>query len=491
MNRFTLSYLFFSMIVFLLRLALKGVGKIFFLSTIIFLFFSCTDEDAGSECTFNDEILISESYLIPDKETKVVSTVLNFKNLDAIDYLMVSKSGGDFYSVKIDRNELSLNYEFNYKIQQSDPDFFRLILVAYYKNGTISEKAFLDVDNRWGFFIRKVDRIARVTGNSLAGETFACPNNTVSDWNVGGTDLGIIWEIQTGVYGIFFGDTYGYDFRPNPSAPGPNGGNWRSNVLAYSTDDSLDDGLFFDEMALDDKGNAREIIPGGKDVSGRGDWTSIPTAAIHANGMEYVHYFNMRNWTGWVINYSGMYKSADKGLSWIKCTGVSFSPNSNFAQVGYFKRDGYVYMIGTQAGRNSCAKLARFLETDIENLANYEYWDASSSGWVKGDESKATILIDDKVGELSFIYNKTYKKWIIAYFNADRYNITMRVADEITGPWSEPYELANGNDYPQLYGSFFHPLSVEGDDLYFTMSMWMPYNVFLMRARLADMGAFN
>lgn len=111
------------MIVFLLRLALKGVGKIFFLSTIVFLFFSCTDEDAGSECTFNDEILISESYLIPDKETKVVSTVLNFKNLDAIDYLMVSKSGGDFYSVKIERDELSLNYEFNYKIQQSDPDF--------------------------------------------------------------------------------------------------------------------------------------------------------------------------------------------------------------------------------------------------------------------------------------------------------------------------------------------------------------------------------
>lgn len=40
--------------------------------------------------------------------------------------------------------------------------------------------------------------------------------------------------------------------------------------------------------------------------------------------------------------------------------------------------------------------------------------------------------IEDKVGELSFIYNETHKKWIIAYFNADRYNITMRTAEDIT-----------------------------------------------------------
>ena len=33
-------------------------------------------------------------------------------------------------------------------------------------------------------------------------------------------------------------------------------------------------------------------------------------------------------------------------------------------------------------------------------------------------------------------------------------------------------------EYAQLYGSYIHPLSVTGDNLYFTMSMWMPYNVF-------------
>jgi hypothetical protein len=101
-----------------------------------------------------------------------------------------------------------------------------------------------------------------------------------------------------------------------------------------------------------------------------------------------------------------------------------------------------------------------------------------------------TIIIDDKVGELSFIYNESLKKWIIAYFNSDRYNITMRTAEYITGPWSEPYELASGKEYSQLYGSYFHPLSINGENLYFLMSMWMPYNVFLMKVEIANMGSF-
>lgn len=416
---------------------------------------------------------------------------MNFKDIDAIDYLLVRKSVGDSYSAKISQSELTSDYIFNYTIQKTDPQNFRLVLAAFYKDGNMSKELSLNVDNRWGFFIRNVTRIARVTGSIINGENFPSPNNTATKWNVGGTDLGIIWEMQPGKYGIFFGDTFGYDFKPNPANPGPNGGSWRSNVLAFSEDNDLEDGLSFSNMATDDKGYAREIVYGGKDSSGNGDWTSIPTAAIRANGIDYVHYFNMRNWTGWITNYSGIYKSVDNGLTWAKCKDITFSSYSFFGQVGYFKKDGYVYMIGTQTGRDSNAKLARFHETDIENKTAYEYWNAFTNQWIKGNENEATVLIEDKVGELSFIYNETHKKWIIAYFNADRYNITMRTAEDITGPWSEPYELANGREYAQLYGSYIHPLSVTGDNLYFTMSMWMPYNVFLMKAELADMGEFN
>src|SRR5690606_30213337 len=394
--------------------------------------------------TPKDEIIASEAHLVPDKDSKTVSTELQFLNPNAIAYLTVKKSGAAPYSFTVDGKELTSSYRLTYTIQPSDPQEFKLLLTAHYHGGNTSKELSLVIDNRWGFFIRSVNRIARVTGRPMAGEAFPSPNHTATDWNVGGTDLGIVWELKPGAYGIFFGDTYGYDFTPNPGNPGPNGGSWRSNVLAFSEDTDLDDGLSFSTMATDNSGNAREIIYGGKDQSGNGNWTSIPTAAIRANGADYVHYFNIKSWTGWVTNYSGMYKSVDNGQLWTKCEDVAFASNSNFGQVGYFKRDGYVYMIGTQTGRDSPAHLARFKEADIENRNKYEYWNGSTTQWMMGDETKASVLIDDKVGELSFIYNETHKKWIIAYFSADRYNITMRTAADITGPWSDPYELASG-----------------------------------------------
>src|SRR5690606_29453492 len=196
--------------------------------------------------------------------------------------------------------------------------------------------------------VLKVKRIARVTGMPLQGELFPMLNDTEKKWDVGGTDLGVVWEMEPGKYGIAFGDTYGKGFSPNPHDPDPQDGSWRCNVLAFSTDTALSDGLFLETIVTDRNGKAREIIPAEKDKSGKGNWTSIPTAAIRANGVDYIHYFNMKNWTGWITNYSGLHKSLDEGVSWEQCDQVTFGSDSPFGQVGYFKKDGYVYMIGTE-----------------------------------------------------------------------------------------------------------------------------------------------
>lgn len=300
------------------------------------------------------------------------------------------------YSEKIDRSQLSSTYLFKYTLRQSDPESFTLILRAVYLDGNVSRDLYLNVDYKKGFHIRSISRIARVTGVPMTGENFYNPNNTARDWNVGGTDLGVIWEMEPGNYGIFFGDTFGSDFRPNPSNPGPNGGSWRSNVLAFSNDTNLEDGLKINSMLEDANGNAREIIYSPKTAT---DITSIPTAAIRANGADYVHYFNMMNWDTWTTNYSGMYKSTDNGSNWSKLDHVRFSSDSPFGQVGYFKKDGYVYMIGTQTGRSSKASLGRFREVDIENRNQYEYWNGQTKTWSKGNENSATVIIDDEVGD--------------------------------------------------------------------------------------------
>lgn len=348
------------------------------------------------------------------------------------------------------------------------------------KNGPAKDK------NNTNLKIKKIERIARVTGTPTPNENLPSPNNTTDVYDVGGTDLGIVWEMDKGKYGIFLGDTFGKAFVPDQPDPADFGDNWRCNVLAFSVDNNLEDGLTIDAMVVDEKGNARELVPGGKDKSGNGNWTSIPTAAIRANGADYVHYFNMKNWTGWITNYSGLYKSTDNGQTWTECSDVNFTSDSNFGQVGYFKKDGYVYMVGTETGRHSNPRLARFEEKDIENQANYEYWNKDQQEWIRGDESKATNLFEDTVGELSVAYNTKHKRWIMTYFCAKKYEISMRDAAELTGEWSAPQTLATGKKYPQLYGSYIHPASLNGDDMYFLMSMWRPYNVFLMKVEFED-----
>ncbi|WP_029904866.1 DUF4185 domain-containing protein [Prevotella sp. 10(H)] len=332
--------------------------------------------------------------------------------------------------------------------------------------------------------IKKVEQVARVTGTPVQGDNLPSPNNTTDMYDVGGTDLGIVWEMEKGKYGIFMGDTYGKGFIPDQDDPATFGDNWRCNVLAFSKDNDLRDGITIDAMSVDEKGYAQELIPGGKDKSGNGDWTSIPTAAIRANNIDYVHYFNMKNWTGWVTNYSGLYKSTDNGQTWSECPDVYFTSDSNFGQAGYFKKDGYVYMVGTETGRKSNPRLVRFKEKDIEKQYLYEYWNKDKNKWIRGDESEATNLFEDTVGELSIAYNTKYKCWIMAYFCGKRYEISLRCATELTGEWSEPLTLATGRQYSQLYGSFIHPASLDGDELYFLMSMWRPYNIFLMKAEL-------
>ena len=75
------------------------------LSFSIFLLFSCSDKEENEPFIPVDEIISAKTFLIPNKDTKVVSTILNFKNIDAIDYLIGFEKVEEIsYSVKIDRN---------------------------------------------------------------------------------------------------------------------------------------------------------------------------------------------------------------------------------------------------------------------------------------------------------------------------------------------------------------------------------------------------
>ncbi|WP_300599305.1 DUF4185 domain-containing protein [Niabella sp.] len=331
----------------------------------------------------------------------------------------------------------------------------------------------------------KVERIARVTGATGVHETLPNPNRTDLHYNVGGTDLGIAWKMGNGAVGLFFGDTYGRDFRPGAGGPG-NAGDWRSNVLAFSTDKDLSDGITIDEMLPDKNGNARAVIASRHDPDCKGEHTLIPTAAIHAGDADYVHCMNIHCWEvpgKWKTNYSALYRSSDNGKSWSRCTGVQFGSESRFAQAAFVKRKGMVYLLGTPAGRHGAIYLARVSEQALAFGDQYEYWN-EGRGWVKKDEAFATPVIAAPAGELSVTYNETLQRWIVVYLDVSRKALVLRDSKEIEKGWSPPKILVRSADYPGLYGSFIYPLETAGTRLYFLMSVWKDYNVFLMKADL-------
>ncbi|RZJ83720.1 MAG: DUF4185 domain-containing protein [Chryseobacterium sp.] len=346
-----------------------------------------------------------------------------------------------------------------------------------------------------GLQLSNVTKVARLTGTPLETENLPSPNNTAKAYDVGGTDLGIFWQMKGSKVGIFFGDTHGREFVAEKGGKGGgNGANWRSNVLAFSSDDHLEDGITIDSMALDQNGSAREICAGGKTNPQKYN-TSIPTAAIRVNNTDYVHYMNIYDWAGgngrWLTNFSSLYASTDDGKTWMRKNEVTFKGDSKFSQVCYAKRDGYVFMIGSLSGRGGPGYLARIKEKDMLNLSRYEYWNGNTNQWEKGDESKATVVIPGPIGEASLIFHKKYKKWIIAYSYDSAYDpsakskfhaLAYRDANEINGKWSDLKILADVNQFKGLYCPYIYPLRNNEDQLYFTISQWEPYNVYLMKA---------
>jgi hypothetical protein len=80
-------------------------------------------------------------------------------------------------------------------------------------------------------------------------------------------------------------------------------------------------------------------------------------------------------------------------------------------------------------------------------------------------------------------YDQTLHSWEMMYFDQPRGAIVVRLAQQPTGPWSNPMPVASSEQYPTLYGGFIDPYS-HGSDIYFTMTQYDRYNVSLMHATL-------
>ncbi len=301
------------------------------------------------------------------------------------------------------------------------------------------------------------------------------PSRTDVAYDVDGTDLGSMFALGDTLY-IAFGDTFGCC---RPPGGGAGGRNWRNNVLAYTTDTDLEDGITLDGMITDHNGDARAVLRRLRD-----DITVIPTYGIAIGERLILHYMAVKEWGPpgeWTLNRSGLAYSDDGGETWEQPADATWQGDTNFGQAALILQDDYLYIFGIHGGRFGGVALGRVPAESALSMDEYRYWDGED--WVEGHEN-AVVIASAPVGELSVAWNEYLGRWIMTYLNEYRRAIVLREAPELTGPWSRPVLVVSGDDYPSLYGAYLHPWASDGDVITFNMSQWGPYNVRLMQARL-------
>lgn len=296
-------------------------------------------------------------------------------------------------------------------------------------------------------------------------------NDTAALGDVWGTDLGSTFMYGGEMY-MIFGDTFGAGKS-----------DWRSNTAAVLTDDDPGDGLRFDRMIEDYPGHARELLPAKRiDFD---EITVIPTYGVAVGDRMFLHYMSVSHWSDpgrWDLGASGWAYSDAAGASWTRDEQATWPGDSNFGQVAIEQHEGHLYIFGIPGGRFGGVHLARVIPEDLLRIGTYEYWDGSD--WVGGDPDAAAEIVPPTVGELSVRWNSYYRTWIMMYLDESSYAILMRTASALTGPWGDQMTVVTGQEFPALYAPYQLPKWNDRPDIHFAMSMFGPYQVYLMKTRL-------
>lgn len=307
----------------------------------------------------------------------------------------------------------------------------------------------------------------------LTGSDPAAVNQTGEEYGVDGTDLGSSFLYHDQLY-IVFGDTF--DIYKS---------DWRCNVLAISSDDDPSDGITFDRMIEDRPGHAKELLPA-KRIDFE-EITVIPTYGVAVGDRLFLHYMSVEHWGPpgrWDLGAAGFAYSDDAGENWTKDPEAILPGDTNWGQVAIEPHEGHLYLFGIPGGRYGDVKLARVVPDNLLRIDSWQYWDGGA--WV-ANATAAAVVAEGPAGELSVRWNSYYQRWLMMYLIDDRGLIVVRTAPELTGPWDEPRVAVRSTDYPALYAPYMYPKWNHGPEIYFNMSLFGPYNVWLMKTELPDL----
>lgn len=329
--------------------------------------------------------------------------------------------------------------------------------------------------------------IARVTGDSEAGDELPNPTNTYTNFSLPATDYGIMWEAGNGKILALFGDNWtDKSFAEN----------WKSNTVGITSNNDLENGIKFEAFVMD--GLARkEIIP---HTPGDDTFSLIPSAGISLGTRQYVLFSKHimkpapADPDEYVSDYSELAYSDDYGNNWTR-SGVQWQGSSNFVQGAYLKQNGFVYFYGIPSGRKGDVRLARVPEDLMLEKTAYKYW--TGNAW-SSDIEQAAPITSGPTGELSVFYNAYYNRYFMMYLSVSRRAIVIRQALSPEGEWSGE-QILQEDSGEGLYGPSVHPWGKDGREIYYVTSHAKSFdkskdfwNVYLMKSRLdVDANGFN
>lgn len=174
---------------------------------------SCENSDTDKVNSYNLEVNLSQNEITAING--IISIKVSIKEFDQLAYLVINKiNDTNNISEKYIKSNLSPEYIFEYIIKKDDPSTFYFEFIAVDNNNQSSEISKLIVNKGIVNYSRELKLsnlkcVSRITGAEINGTNglpiveFEVNNRTNELYNVGGTDLGIVWELQPGHYGFF------------------------------------------------------------------------------------------------------------------------------------------------------------------------------------------------------------------------------------------------------------------------------------------------
>jgi hypothetical protein len=339
-------------------------------------------------------------------------------------------------------------------------------------------------------------RVCQLTGDFDRAAGIPTLSQTGKHFGVGGTDLGSSFEHRGKLY-FLFGDTLGRPGARDVMA-------WTKSANPEKIDlhfSKANDGKWLPLTVPGIKQGAFEVPSGGVSIAG----TMYAVCTTDHSEKR-------------AMGRSVTASSRDDGLTFKLLYELS---RTKFINVSLWLTDGWLYIYGSGEYRKSSVCLARVKPADIGDRSKLGYYSGTGANgqprWSSKEADAVVLFRHDEFGEFSVSYLEPVKRYVMLYNAGEPRGITMRSAEVPWGPWSKGiivFDPWRDNGYGHFmhisakfkekrdalsdpkredewggeYGPYIIARFTSGSDgrcrIYYTMSIWNPYQVVVMQSDL-------